>query len=73
MTPVKNTTLRQVSPGRRAKLHDGREVIVSSLVGGDVFCRAVLEDEVEWAPGRFGPRTGELHVAAGDTPVIEVR
>jgi DNA-binding transcriptional regulator YdaS (Cro superfamily) len=71
-TALKNTRLNQVKPGRRAKLADGKVVVVSALVSGDVFCREVLEEDYQWLPGRFGDRTGELHVQLGDQLVQEV-
>ena len=69
----KAIALRDIKPGKRAKLEDGTHVIVSSLVGGDVFARVVLEDDWQYLPNRFGERLGELHVQAGGQLVQEVR
>jgi hypothetical protein len=63
--PVK---LRKLKPGQRAKLADGRVLIVSAPIHGDVFAREYLGDE-EWLPGRVGPKTGELMVCDGDQDV----
>jgi hypothetical protein len=60
--------LREVPPGQRARLADGRVLIVSARCHEDVWAREVLAENVEWAPGRFGPKTGELFVAKGDEP-----